>query len=138
VSDAVALARLRLLETAPVTAIVSTRVYAGILPQSPVLPAIAVETVGGFQAGHLRGGNGIRMTRIQVTAVATTRAASVAIHAAIEGDNAGSALAYWRGGIGSPAVQVSLCEPVGDPREEYAAGELKQFRIQRDFRMHHR
>lgn len=137
-SDAVALARLRLLGVAALTALVSTRVYAGILPQSVTLPAVLVEVVGGFQDGHLRGGNALRMTRIQVTAIALTRAQAVAIHEALAGDDAGSALSYWRGGIGSPAVQVSLCEPVGDPREEYVAGELKQFRRQQDFRMFHR
>jgi len=137
-SDAVALVRLRLLETAPVTALVSTRVYAGILPQSPTFPTVHVETVGGFETSHLRGGNQVKMTRVQVTATATTRAQGVAIHEAIAGDDAGSALAYWRGGIGSPAVQVSLCEPVGDPREDYEAGELKLFRVQRDFRVHHK
>ncbi|MGE0362795.1 MAG: DUF3168 domain-containing protein [Vicinamibacterales bacterium] len=137
-SDAVALARLRCLETSALTALVGTRVYTGILPQSVTVPAVLIELVGGFQDGHLRGGNSLRMTRIQITAVAATRAEAVAVQAAIDGDNAGSALAYWRGGIGSPAVQVSLCEPVGDPREEYVAGELRQFRRQQDFRMYHR
>ena len=53
------------------------------------------------------------------------------------GDNAGSGMAFWHGGLGSPAVEVRLVEPAGTT-EEYHAAELKQFRVARDYMMHHR
>ena len=136
-SDIVALTRLRLVEMTPVTTLVGTKVYSGILPQSFAPPAVLVQRVGEVQSGHLRGGNTLRMTRVQVTSVGSTRAEAAAVDEAVEGDGAGSGLSHWRGGIGSPATQVQWSEPSGVV-EDYTAGELKQFRFIRDFRMHHR
>jgi len=136
-SDAVALARLRILSLAAVSALVSTRVYTGMLPQSVTLPAVLVQFISDAPTSHLRGGNSLRQTRIQVTSVATTRAEATALDAAIAGSGDGTGLAYWSGGIGSPEVQVRLAEPLG-AIEEFVGGELRQFRVIRDYRVHHR
>lgn len=136
-SDAVATVRDRLLTVSAVTTLVGARVYAGFLPQSPTLPAVLVQRVGEVQASHLRGGQQVRMTRVQVTSVAASRASAVAVDAAIEGDGAGSGLSHWSGSVGSPAVTVRWTEPAG-VREGYDPGELRQYRIDRDYRVHHR
>ena len=136
-SDAVATVRDRLLAVSAVTDLVSTRVYAGFLPQSPTLPAVLVQRVGEVQTAHLRGGQQLRPTRVQVTSVATSRAGAVAVDEAIEGDGAGSGLSHWSGSTGSPAVTVRWTEPAG-VREGYDPGELRQYRIDRDYRVHHR
>jgi hypothetical protein len=136
-NDAVALARLRILSLAAVTALVSTKVYGGMLEQSVVPPAVLVQRVGEVARGHLRGGNRLWITRIQVTSVAMSRSAAVTLDQAIYGDGAGSGLAFWIGGIGSPAVDVRLCDPAGVV-EDYVAGELRQWRVLRDYLVHHR
>jgi hypothetical protein len=137
VIDAVATCRLRIMSIAAVKALVSSRVYSEVAVQSVALPAVLVQRVSEQGSGHLRGGNNLWMTRLQVTSVAATRAAAVALDLAIYGDNAGSGLAFWHGGLGSPAVEVRLVEPVGTT-EEYLAAELKQYRVARDYRMQHR
>lgn len=136
-SDAVALVRERLLGLAPVTALVGTRVYSGIFPQSLVPPAVLVQRVGEVQYSHLRGGNLLRMTRVQITSYASTRAEAEAVDEAVEGDGGGSGLSFWHGGIGSPETQVSLSDPAGVV-EDFMGWELKDFRIIRDYRIHHR
>lgn len=135
--DAVAAGRQRILAIDAARAIVSTKVYSGVLEQSVVPPAVLVQRVDSVSGGHLRGGNDLWATRIQVTSVAATRAAAVALDLAIYGDGAGSGLAYWHGGFGSPAVEVRLVEPAA-VTEDYLAGELKQYRVLRDYVMHHR
>lgn len=136
-TDAAATVRARLLSIAAVTALVGTRVYTMHLPQSPVLPAVLVERVGDVRYEHLRGGERLQMTRVQVTSVANDRATAVAVEAAVDGDNAGSGLAHWRGTVGSPSIEVRWCQPQ-DVREDYVAGELRQYRVSRDYRVFHR
>jgi hypothetical protein len=136
VSDAAAVIRDRLLDISAVTSLVSTRIYTQHLPQSPVLPAVLIERVDEMQTSHLRGGNSLVVTRIQVTSVASSRAAAAAVDEAIQGDNAGSALAHWSGTEGSPGTPVRWVQPFG-AHEGYDPDELRQYRIHRDFRVHH-
>lgn len=136
-SDAVAVVRDRLLAVSAVTDLVSSRIYAGFLPQSPTLPAVLVQRVGEVQTAHFRGGEQMRVTRVQVTSIATSRASAVAVDTAVEGDGAGSGLSHWSGSVGSPAVTVRWTEPAG-VREDYDPDELRQYRINRDYRVHHR
>lgn len=135
-SDAQAAVRDRLLAISAVTALAGTRIYTGHLPQSPTLPAVFVERVGEVQYFHLRGGERLRMTRVQVTSVALSRAASVALDEAVEGDGSGSGLSNWSGSVGSPSVTVRWMEPAGVD-EGYDPGELRQYRVSRDYRVHH-
>jgi hypothetical protein len=136
VSDAAAVVRDRLLNVAAVTALVSTRIYTQNLPQSVTLPAVLVERVDESQASHLRGGSSLMVTRVQVSSVAATRAAAEAVDAAIQGDRAGSALSHWAGTAGSPGTPVRWVQPFG-AHEDYDPDELRQYRINRDFRVHH-
>lgn len=135
--DVVATLRDRVLMIGAVTALASTRVYASHLPQSPTFPAVLLERVDEVQHSQLRGGSTLRMTRVQVTSIATNRAQAVALDAAVDGDGAGSGVSYWTGTMGSPSVDVRVCEPAG-VREMYDPGVLRQYRILRDFRVHHR
>lgn len=136
-TDVVSTVRNRLLTIASVTALAGSRVYAQTLPQSPTLPAVLVELVSEVQASHLRGGEQMRTTRVQVTSVALSRAAAVALDAAAQGDGAGSGLSHWSGSIGSPSVTVRWTEPAG-VREGYDPHELRQYRISRDYMVRHR
>lgn len=136
-SDIAAVVRARLLSLPAVTAIVGGEVYVSQLNQSQALPAVLVERIGEVRSGHLRGGERMARTRVQVTSVASSRAQAVALDAAIDGDHAGSGLAYWRGVIGSPGVEVRLMEPAG-VREGYDPYELRQYRVSRDYQVMHR
>lgn len=136
-ADAVATVRDRLLSISAVTAITTTtRIYSGILPQSPVFPAVLVQRVSDVQTSHLRGGNNLMMTRVQVTSIALSRAAAVALDHAVQGDGATTGLNNWSGTTGSPGIRVQWAEPAV-ATETYASGELKQFRIDRDYKVHH-
>jgi hypothetical protein len=136
-TDAAALVRLRLLAISAVTALVGTRVTAGQFQQSTALPAIAVEFVDDIPSSHFRGGNSLKPTRVQVTCIAETRAAAMAVASAAYGDEAGSGLANWVGDLGSPSVPVSWIKALG-AREGYDPDELRQYRVQRDYMVHHR
>lgn len=135
-SDAASAIRERVLDISAVTALVSTRVYTGQFPQSATLPAVLVERVSEVQTSHLRGGNTLRMTRVQTTSIASTRAAAVAVDTAIHGDGAGSGLANWSGTAGSPGTPVRWVQPAG-VREGFDPDELQQYRVTRDFMVHH-
>ena len=134
-SDAASVVRTRLLSVSAVTALASTRIYTGQLPQSPTLPAVLVERVSEVQPSHLRGSQGLQMVRVQVTSVASSRATAVALDAAVDGDGAGSGLGNWTGVVGSPGVAVRWMEPAG-VREGYDPDELQQYRVNRDYQVH--
>lgn len=135
--DAVASVRDRLLALGAVTALVGTKVTTGQFPQSTNYPAILVRRVSETQVDHLRGGNALRRTRVQVTLLAASRAAMVALDAAVQGDNAGSALNYFSGAVGSPSVELRLVQPAG-VREDFEGAELNRYRLDRDYMVHHR
>jgi hypothetical protein len=79
VTDPAALVRTRLLAVSAVTALVSSRVYAGILAQKVTLPAIALQIVSDVEESHLRGPSGLKQVRVQVHAVAVDRSGAVAL-----------------------------------------------------------
>lgn len=135
-ADAVATVRDRLLTITAVTALAGTRVWSATLPQSPVFPAVLVQQVSEVQTSHLRGGDDVMMTRVQVTSIALSRAAAVALDAAVQGDGATTGLNNWAGSVGSPSATVRWMEPAG-AREGYDPVELKQYRINRDYKVHH-
>jgi hypothetical protein len=137
VIDAVSSVRDRLLAVSAVTAIVGSKVTTGRFPQSTDYPAVLVRRVSRVKRSHLRGGEGMQMTRVQVTLVAATRAAMVALEAAVEGDNAGSGLDHFSGSVGSPSVLLRWVEPASD-REDFEAAELNRYRVDKDYFVHHR
>jgi hypothetical protein len=125
--------RTRLLACAPVTALVSTRVYALVIPEQPTLPAIRVQRISQDQPMHLRGPIGMYTARVQVDSIATTKAAADALDAAVLGNCLGSeatGLGGWYGTISS--TRVHAIKPAG-VRESYEAGALRQYKIMRDF-----
>jgi hypothetical protein len=130
-------ARERLLDCAPVTALVSTRVWKDIAPQKPVLPFVRVERVGQAQPIHLRGPVGVDEAVVMVTSVATTKAAAEALDAAVEGDGLGSqatGLFGWTGSLGSPAFTFRVVKHE-DVKDGYVDSEFRQFFVKRLFRI---
>lgn len=119
-----------------VRALVGTRVYTGQLPQTPTYPAVVIQRVSEQQFSHLRGGERVRRTRLQVTSIAQSRELAVSVDAAVQGAGDGSGVSYWRGSMGSPSVQVSGCFP-DTVQEFYDPSELRQYRINRDYWVHH-
>lgn len=131
------LVRARLLALSGVTSLVGTRVWALKLPQSPILPAMVVTNVSDLQDLQLRGTDGLRVTRVQVDAVATTLDGARAVALAAFGTfTAGTAtgLLGFRGSVavGSPAPVVHVMRP-DLYRETYLADELKQYVASRDW-----
>lgn len=133
--------RARILEISAVTALVGSRVYSNIFPQSPTWPAVRVQDIGQNEDLHLRGAVGCIRGRVQVDVVSGVRSGVSALSEAkevmalIHGDGAGSGLNAWTGSLGSPATQVDLIEPV-DYRERFEAEEIKAWMISRDYRAH--
>lgn len=122
----------RLENVAGVTALVSTRIYQGVLPQSATCPAIRVQHIGEVRRQHLRGDAGIIVSRVQVDAVAdggNPITDAQAVDAAIVGDASGSALLGFKGESGG--VFIHNVEPAGE-REFFDADELRQYRVIRD------
>lgn len=131
--------RERLLDMAPLAALVGTRVYVDVLPQKPTLPAVRVQRIDEGEDMHLRGPAGVHRARVQVDAVATSKASADAVDAAVRGDGLGtgaSGLLGWIGAIGgSPAeIDVQTVLPL-DVQEFYNAAELREYVISRDFRV---
>lgn len=135
--DVAATVRDRLLSLSAVTALVGTRVTTGTRPQSDTRPAILVYRAGEVQTEHLRGGESLRMSRVHVALMDTTRAGVEALQTVVVGDGAGSALDYWFGTAGSPSVEVRLMQPFG-ATDDYSAAERREFRTTRIYRVFHR
>jgi hypothetical protein len=134
---AVTAIRARLLTVSAVTALVAARVYVELLPQESTLPAIVVRLVDQHEPMHLRGPVGVNQSRVQVDAIATTKAGADALDAAVHGDGLGtgaSGLLGWIGSLGSPAFEVLAVAPL-DRLDGYEAVEVKAFRVMRDYRV---
>lgn len=135
--DPLTLTRSRLLAIPAVTAIVGSRIYAGLLPQNPVLPAIAMQVIDRVESEHLRGPAGDRVRRVQVHAVARTRhEAMLLANAAEVGDGVaiGAGLSHYRGYVGS--VFVKGIFPGGTEREDYRADPQNEYEVMRDYLVH--
>lgn len=125
-APAAAIGRLELV--AAVIALVSTRIYQGILPQSPTLPAIRVQRIGEDEFTHLRGAS-VRRTRVQVDSVGASLPSALAVDAAVRGNGSGSSLVGWTGAVGGVRVLAVQHRAV---RELYDGDELRQHRVSRD------
>ena len=122
----------RLEDVAAVTALVSTRIYQGVLPQSPTLPAVRVQVISEVRSQHLRGGAAVVKSRVQVDSVASGGnpiSSAKAVDVAIVGNESGSSLLGFKGVVGG--FMVHNVEPAG-VRETYDAEELRQYRVMRD------
>lgn len=138
--------RARILAISAVTALVGSRVYSVIFPESVTWPAVRVQDIGQVEDLHLRGAVGAIRGRVQVDVISGVRNGvsslqeAKTVMALIHGDGGGSGntpsgLNAWSGSVGSPAIQVDLIEPV-DYRERFEAEEIKAWMISRDYRAH--
>jgi hypothetical protein len=134
----------RLLALSGVTALVSTRVSVGKLPQGPTYPCVRVSLVSHTpDAYHLRGQAGLVEDVIQVDAFAHEAsgvdpyATASDLAEAINGDGAGSGLSGWAGSIGSPACVVVSCQREAR-RQQYDPEELQVVGISQDYRVTYR
>lgn len=132
-TDPVALVRSRLLAVSGVTALVGTRVRAGILAQNDLLPAVALQRVFSEEDSHLRGADGLYEARIHVHAVAATRAEAVAIMSAVAGDGAGSGLSHFTGSVGGTHVAAVLPETA--EREDARSDGRVEYEVMRAYRV---
>jgi hypothetical protein len=135
----------RLLDIAPLTALVGTRIYQLKLPQKPTLPAVRLQRLPGMGSQHLRGPDGLLKTRIQVDAYQAETGeyytGVTAIAAAIRGDGLGTSASGLWGWVGvsggSPAqIRVRNVELLHDGQPELEAGELRLIRLRQDFMVH--
>lgn len=133
----------RILAIPAVTAIVGTRVWLVMLPQSPVTPCVRVQQISQIDEGaHTRGAGGVGWARVQVDAVTdvadggngyvTARTLTDAIHGDGRGD-AATGLLGWRGTVGPLEITgiFSLLDAVAD----FTPDELTQIRMRRDYQV---
>lgn len=132
--------RARLLTLTALTALVSTRIYLDKLPQSPTYPCVRVSLVDELSDYHLRGGEGVRRARVQVDAFAREvsgvdpYALAVTVADVIHGEDDGTGLSGWAGGIGSPAFQVFGIFRI-DRRRSYDPEELRVLTMSQDYQV---
>lgn len=133
----------RILALPPVTAIVGTRVWLVMVPQSPVFPCVRVQQISEIDEGlHQRGAGGVGWARVQVDAIAhittggngylTARQLTEAIH----GDGRGPAatgLLGWRGVIAP--LTITGISSILDGVAEITPDAVQQIRIRRDYRV---
>lgn len=127
----------RLLDVAPLTALVGQRVYNQHLPQTPTLPCVLVfRATGPFTEQLLRGPDGISNARVQVEARALTEQSAAGIASAFHGDGLGqnaSGLFGWIGTVGgSPSFAITNVKAVGGGHGYYS-DELRQYWNRRDY-----
>ncbi len=126
----------RLLATPAVTAIASTRIYAVVLPQDPVTPAVVVQLIDEPSDYHLRGEDALTRARVQTDCYVKKasgvnpdlRAAELAeaVHAALSGQtfrNAGSPL----------EIEVSSSFRVARVVQFVAQPEFQGVRVMQDY-----
>lgn len=129
-----------LLTLAPVTALVSGRIFMGRWPQSPTTPAILLTQIGDHGVDHLRGRATLTWARIQVSVLSPTLSDARAVDQAIVGGYSdGEPTGLLGANVvfgGSPSVRVTVDHtPMGTYQEFYEAGEVKKWLIHRDFKV---
>jgi len=132
----------RLLALPPVTALVGTRVWLVMIPQSPAMPCVRVQQISQIDEGqHTRGGGGSRgWARVQVDTIAnvttggngytTVRHLTEVVH----GDGRGplaTGLLGWTGPIGP--LTITGIFSILDSVAEITPDAVQQIRIRRDY-----
>lgn len=124
----------RLLQCAPLTALVGSRITNWHAPQAPTLPCVVVAKiwVGGGQ--HLRGPDGIARAHLQVESRATSRPVADAVAAAVHGDGLGADATGLFGFSGNVSgFEIVNVSDAGNGRDGYDAAELRQYWSSRDY-----
>lgn len=133
----------RLLTVPAVTAIVGTRIWLVLIPQSPVMPCVRVQQISQIDEGlHDRGAGGVGWARVQVDAIAnlttggngyaTVRELTDAIHGDGRGDDA-TGLLGWKGAIAP--LEILGIFSILDGVAEITPDALQQIRIRRDYQV---
>lgn len=97
--------------TAPLAALVGNRVYPGLLPPAPVLPAVTFDPVSGAAHYHMGGASGLRDRRVQFDVWARTADERDAVGAALI-----ATLSAYAGTVAGVAIQGAFLEL---DRDEY-------------------
>jgi len=113
-----------------VSALVGSRVYVLMLPQSFTPPAVRVQRIDESEPMHLRGRDELRRARVQVDSVGSGGSVAEDVDAAIH-----AGLRGYQGTVGD--IDIHLIEPV-TVRSMYDAAELKQYKVARDYYVHYR
>lgn len=137
--------RARLLTMTPLTTLVNTRIYLDKLPQSPTYPCVRVTLISEQSTYHLRGGDALKPSRVQVDAYAREvsgvdpYALAARVAEAIHGDEAGSGLSGWTdaGLSGSPEPQIQGVFRM-DRTRSYDPQELRVVTISQDYQVQYR
>ena len=112
-----------LLAAAPVTALVDTRVYPGMLPEGIALPALVVEHISSVRLGRLDASAATHpvRTRMQINLLAKTYPQLKALRDAVT-----AALQYQRGSLGGSSVISVLPDSEGPDTHDPAMGVFHQ------------
>jgi len=92
--------------TSAVSAIVGTRIYTGILPQSPTYPALTIQPISYNADNHLTAPGGLQWDRLQIDAWGSTYAATDALYQAVVAALNGKSFSGTGYRLGSVIVQV--------------------------------
>jgi len=133
----------RLLAIPAVTAIVGTRVWLVMIPQSPVMPCVRVQQVSQIDEGlHTRGSGGVGWARVQVDAIAnlttggngytTIRTLTETLHGNGRGPTA-TGLLGWKGVIGP--LTITGIFSILDAVAEITPDAVQQIRFRRDYQV---
>jgi hypothetical protein len=133
----------RVTALAGVQALVGSRVYLEMLPQSPVYPCVRVTEIDDPGSYQMRGPDGMGRARVQVDAFAregNAYDAAATLVEAIEGDGAGrnaTGLSGWIGEVGSPPFFVLACQRI-DRRRQFDPDEIRVLMMSLDYRVTYR
>ena len=124
--------RTRLAGTSAVTTLVSTRIYAEVLPQESAAtdyPAITYSIIDQDSIGHMSGKSNLAESLIQITSWATTPDGAEALDAAVM-----SSLDRYQGGLVRRSFAGRLQSGYEKPLDK---GDIGKFFARREFRVWH-
>ena len=116
-----------------VSALVGTRVYQLLIPQSATLPAVRVQVVDEPLGYHLRGRDGARRARVQIDSYADGSVGDAYSTAAQLSEAIEDALSNGVVTVGSPASVMLTGSLMIDRRSLFEPGELRQVRMLQEF-----
>lgn len=122
----------RLANTSAVTALVSTRIYAGMAPPGPTPPLVIFNKISGPRVATLDGPTGLAQPTFQIDAYATTYLAAKNLANAVR-----IALDGWRATDGAVVIQGTSLLGERDGIEEGMSPPDRWFRCGMDYEISH-
>lgn len=113
-----------LLADATLTTLISTRLYPGVLPQNPILPAMTYQWISGPRFHSTDGPSGLSNPRIQFDCWASTYLEAETVFTALR-----KRLDGYQGMAGSSRIQAAFLESERDEYED----EARLYRRSADF-----